>query len=248
MEFIPRNEVNVDLLSVGKKDAEPVRKQNLDSIDDRLLADVVHKIKNGLGGIGGFATLLERDLAEDASKKRLTRRIQDGVNHVNAIVVRLMTLVRVPTPRWERVKIGFLLKDEWKNFKACEGITSGHVPIAFDDEGDEMEMTGDTQLIRRMIYHAFLFIHLVGGRMESIRISPQRRGHVHLGFHFYDDISKDVMSDNIVQFMHDGEPVEARLSLAIVLKMARLHGGDVLTVSSADNHKVLTVQLKGNQS
>ena len=238
----------MDLLSLGKKDEERVRTQNLDSIDDRLLADVVHKIKNGLGGIGGFATLLERDLAEDASKKRLTRRIQDGVNHVNAIVVRLMTLVRVSAPRWERVKMGFLLKDEWQNFKECEGITSEDVPISFDDERDEMEMAGDAQLIRRMIYHALLFIHLVGGRMESIRISPQRRGRVHIGFHFFDDISRDVLSDNIVQFMHDGEPVEARLSLAIVLKMARLHGGDVLTVSSTDNQKVLTVQLKGNQT
>ena len=237
----------MDLLSLGKKDAEPVQKQKMDYIDDRLLADVVHKIKNGLGGIGGFATLLERDLAEDASKKRLTRRIQDGVNHVNAIVVRLMTLVRMTVPRCERVKIRVLLKDEWQNFKECECITTEDVPISLDGDRDETEMVGDGQLIRKMIYHALLFIHLVGGRIESIRVSTQRRGKINIGFHFFDDISKDVLSDNIVQFMHDGEPVEARLSLAIVLKMVRLHGGDVLTVSSTDNQKVLTVQLKGNQ-
>ena len=32
---------------------------------DKLIVDVVHKMKNNLGGITGFAALLERDLGAD---------------------------------------------------------------------------------------------------------------------------------------------------------------------------------------
>jgi nitrogen-specific signal transduction histidine kinase len=56
----------------------------------RLLTEVIHKIKNSLGGIGGFAALLERDLGPDDPRTNLAQRIQNGVVRMNDFVVDLM--------------------------------------------------------------------------------------------------------------------------------------------------------------
>ena len=61
---------------------------------DKFLSDVVHKIKNNLGGIGGFASLLERDFERSDPRKRLLQRIIDGVHRLNDFVIHLMTLVQ----------------------------------------------------------------------------------------------------------------------------------------------------------
>ena len=47
---------------------------------DKFLSDVVHKIKNNLGGISGFASLLERELRPNDPRKKLLHRIIDGVH------------------------------------------------------------------------------------------------------------------------------------------------------------------------
>jgi len=45
----------------------------------QMAATVAHEIRNPLGGIGGFAKLLQRDIPEDDPRRRLSERIIEGV-------------------------------------------------------------------------------------------------------------------------------------------------------------------------
>lgn len=238
---------NVDLLALGKGDAGNNRNKITKPIDERLLADVVHKIKNGLGGIAGFATLLERDLAPNDSNKRLVKRIQDGVNHVNDVVVDLMTLVRATEPKFEKVPVLSLIKDEWNYMLDITGQSADKISITHDEPVRELYLFADPNLLQKMVNHIFRFIHTLGSRIETVHLSNKRRGKLSVTFQFTNGKSKNKLPENILQFMHDGEPIQARLSLAIIWKIARLHGGKVTTVAYSDNHKILTLQLaKGN--
>jgi PAS domain S-box-containing protein len=59
-----------------------------------MAAVVAHEIKNPLGGIRGFAELLDRDTDEADPRKRSVRKIIEGVEALSAIVARLLDYTR----------------------------------------------------------------------------------------------------------------------------------------------------------
>ena len=60
-------------------------------------AQVIHEIRNPLGGIRGFASLLQRE-AKEESQERLISRIADGVENIDKLVNDLLDFTR-PQPR-----------------------------------------------------------------------------------------------------------------------------------------------------
>ena len=50
-------------------------------------------------------------------------------------------------------------------------------------------------------------------------------------------------SDNLVEYIRGCEPVESRLFLAVALKMARLHGGDISLLPLSNSNRILKIQI-----
>lgn len=48
--------------------------------------EYIHDIRNSLGGIGGFATLLEQDLKDNPTSLSMAKRIVKGINNLNELV------------------------------------------------------------------------------------------------------------------------------------------------------------------
>ncbi len=226
----------------GRKSAPSLLQQNT-RVDEKLLSDVVHKIKNGLGAIGGFAALLERDIKADDPRRRLVQRIQDGVEKVNNIVVDLMTLARGSEPSFEKIQLQSLIKEAWENTLSEEESRAPGFPFHFDSLNSESKLMADSQMIRKMVFHVIQFIDLMGGRVESIKVNPRLKSKVKIEFIFIDHVFSKDESQDISDLMNECEPVEARLSLAIVHKIVQLHRGKASILSLAGNQKVLTIQL-----
>lgn len=64
----------------GKKG--PLTSDNLKTI----LHDLAHDIRNPLGGIRGFASLLEKDLADRPDLQRMVRYIIKGTDDLNILI------------------------------------------------------------------------------------------------------------------------------------------------------------------
>ncbi len=86
-------EVFDDLTEVKELEAQLRRAHTLSALGE-MAATVAHEIRNPLGGIATFASLLERQLAPDAPQRRLVERISEGVGRLNRIVTSLLDCTR----------------------------------------------------------------------------------------------------------------------------------------------------------
>ena len=229
----------------NEKDQEFILFQVGHNKGDKFLSDVVHKIKNNLGGIGGFASLLERDLDRNDPRKKLLQRIIDGVHRLNEFVIHLMTLVQKAEPSFEKIALKSLLKEICYNFSKED--KDQVVVIHTDFPEEKIELSGDPYLMRELFYHAFRFTQLVSGQIESVKINPPVNSKIDIEIHFNDGMISSDQLEDIVRFIEDCEPIEARLSLAVVYKIADLHHAQISLETTSENRHTLLIQLaEGN--
>lgn len=82
-----------DLTEIKSLQEELKRTERL-KVLGQMSATVAHEIRNPLGGIEGFASLLERDLRGDDDKHRLVVNILDGSRSLNHIVTSLLDFTK----------------------------------------------------------------------------------------------------------------------------------------------------------
>jgi signal transduction histidine kinase len=86
-------EVFTDLTEAKRMEAELQRVHTLAALGE-MSATVAHEIRNPLGGMAGFAALLERDLEEGDPRRRLAGKISEGIARLNRIVSSLLAYTR----------------------------------------------------------------------------------------------------------------------------------------------------------
>ncbi len=82
-----------DLTEIRELRTRMRRKERLAAIGE-MAAIVAHEIRNPLGGISGFASLLARDLREDETRYRLVEKILQGTRDLERLVEGLLEYTR----------------------------------------------------------------------------------------------------------------------------------------------------------
>ncbi len=78
-----------------------------------MAAQVAHEIRNPLGGIKGFASLLARDLKEEPEKKRLAEYIVEGSDTLDRLVAQVLNYSRPLSLDLKETDLKKML-EEWK--------------------------------------------------------------------------------------------------------------------------------------
>ena len=86
-------EIFSDLSAIIELRDEISKSRTLSALGE-MSANVAHEIRNPLGSIGGFATLLERDLGDQDPRRNLVKKIIEGVASLDKIVTNLLIYTR----------------------------------------------------------------------------------------------------------------------------------------------------------
>ena len=77
----------------------------------RFSAGLAHEIRNPLGSIELFASLLKQDLSEDNEKQLLADHICNGVKNMDRIISSILLFAKSPEPSRQKCEINDLLNE-----------------------------------------------------------------------------------------------------------------------------------------
>lgn len=91
-----------------EKNKELVRRERLSALGE-MAAGVAHEIRNPLGGIGLYVSLLERDLIDRPKELDIVRKMGAGVRNLESIVSDILAFAGDSRPNIQNVKLSGLL-------------------------------------------------------------------------------------------------------------------------------------------
>ncbi|MFA6916346.1 MAG: ATP-binding protein [Parachlamydiales bacterium] len=91
-----------------------------------MAAKVAHEIRNPLGGIKGFAALLQRDLAANPELQKMAHYIVEGTDTINHLVNNVLTYSRPMDLHLESIDLNELLKEIIDYMRADALMTAKH--------------------------------------------------------------------------------------------------------------------------
>jgi len=205
-------------------------------LNEQIFVDVIHKIKNGLGGIDGFAALLERDLDPEDPRRRLAQRVQDGVKKVNEVAVSVMLLAREMEGIREPVRIGIFMKQVLNNLLPLSN--ESHIDVHIDDAMARENVTvhADPRALQRLVQYTFQAISKIGGRLVAVHLENHHSNHVTIEFSFTCEMLKTKWPEDFYLWLDQLHAIEARLALMVVLNIVHDHHGQFVMGSNGDIH------------
>lgn len=211
-----------------------------------MLAGVAHEVRNPLGGIRLFASILRDELPEGAEARAHVARIDREVGYLETVVAEFLDYARRPAPELERCELGPLI-DEVLEVAAPDAAAAGVSLERTDDAA--AACAGDRGQLRRALLNLVrnaiqaaerggkqVRIELVAAAEVSIRVSNDGPA-----------IAADAIEHLFEPFFTTREKGTG-LGLAFVRDIAVDHGGRVELERSDEDGTVFGLHLPSYSS
>ncbi len=144
-------EIFFDITKIKRLEDEITRVKTLAALGE-MAATVAHEVRNPLGGIGGFAALLRRELEGDETRTRLVDKIIAGVHTLNQTVTALLDYTRREQLNLRTIPLVRLIDESLEYERADQdGATTPGLELAVEVTERDLEVTCDPHLIRQAL-------------------------------------------------------------------------------------------------
>lgn len=246
-------EVIHDITKIKRLEAEMTRIQTLAALGE-MAATVAHEVRNPLGGIGGFASLLKRELEGDEEKLRLVNKIITGVETLNQTVVALLDYTRKDELSLREVSLHRLIEDSVEYDRASNNTIS-NVEFKVELENRNLNLYCDPHLMRQVLLNLLRNgreampnggkITIKGGLKKTDNDAGQN--HAPVWIEVADEgegIPKEVKNKIFRPFFSTKSGANGSgLGLASVWKTVQAHGGDINVTSKQGQGATFRIEL-----
>jgi len=142
-------EIFRDLSEIKEKEEQINRQKRLVALGE-MAAEMAHEIKNPLGGIKGFTSLLARNV-KDESAKRYVDFISEGISNLEKVVNDFLAYARPVVPAFQKINIHELIEDSLA--LSLEGLNGIKVYRKF---ADTIKVDLDTTQMKQVLVNLIL--------------------------------------------------------------------------------------------
>lgn len=257
-------EVFHDLTKIKQMEQDIARLNTLAALGE-MAATVAHEVRNPLAGIGGFASLLKRDIDPEDPKQKLVDKIIRGVESLNKTVTTLLNYTRFEEVTREDVILDEFLRRTIEQFRHDFAERLEDTEFRLESPPDRpmpIVVRIDQMLLRQLLYNLFTnAIEATGSKTEleiRYRKLPRQaamdRYAEKLLIGLNETVTEISVSDNgpgipadhltrvfspFFTTKQDGNG----LGLAVCWKIAKAHGGDMLAENSRQGGACLTLLI-----
>lgn len=209
-----------------------------------MAALVAHEIRNPLGGIKGFASLLKRDLKDDPENAKMAQYIIEGTETLNRLVTNVLNFARPVKLQMENTNLAALLKELLAHFEADINLSQS-IEIDLVATVKTLKLRLDPQLIKsallNLIVNAQQAMNERGGRITLSLDKDQHHAIITIT-----DQGCGIPEENLVQIFSPffTTKVEGNgFGLAEVSKIIQAHEGQIKVTSTLNVGTEFIVKL-----
>lgn len=208
-----------------------------------MAAMVAHEIRNPLGGIKGFASLLERDLKEHPEMAKMAGYIIEGTNTLNRLVNAILNYSRPVQLRLESTNLVALMNELVEHILADSSI-SPTIKIGVEASKQEITAPTDPAIIKGAILN--LVVNSIQAMPDGGRISivvDEALGHAIIQVV---DTGVGISPENLNKLFSPFFTTRSEgngFGLAEVHKVVQAHGGTIEAESIISQGTSFTLKL-----
>lgn len=232
-------------LDESKQKGEENRRQETLAALGEMTAVVAHEIKNPLGGIRGFAELLDRDLEEGDPRKRLVRKIIEGVDALTRIVATLLDEAKPVKLNLRKVEMSGFTDDAIKFFEMDSSNKKSHIRMIKVYPQGKLHCNLDTEKFRQTMLNLLRNAVQAMPKGGKIKVELNRTADQQVILTISDTgigISPETKEKIFTPFFTTKEGGTG-LGLFTVKKTVEAHGGRIRLDSQAGSGTTVTVAL-----
>ena len=233
------------------KDITEIRRlQSIANCHDRLkeigemAAMVAHEVRNPLGGIKGFASLLHRDLENQPERQQMAKYIIDGTDNLNRLVTTILNYARPVQTHMELTDL-IPIAQELAELLRADSKVQNKIDIVLETRYSQLFAPIDAQLIRsallNLAVNAIQAMNKAGGKLKITLDS--REGNAILKIK---DTGVGIPAEDIPRLYTPFFTTRAEgngFGLAEVLKIVQAHGGTVEVKSEVSKGTEFTIKI-----